>query len=113
MQSTAALAASSRLDALLAAIQPSPSSEFRRLTIAHFIVGVIKRCFQPHHQVRNGSNRSAGPRDGGSTPQLLLAAIGRCLRYRCIMRLTAAELTVAGGGVHVWVGAVACRAARW
>ncbi|KAI7838796.1 hypothetical protein COHA_007411 [Chlorella ohadii] len=50
-ESTAALAASSRLDALLAAIQPSPSSEFRRLTIAHFIVGVIKRCFQPHHQV--------------------------------------------------------------
>lgn len=42
------LAAASRLDALLAAIQPSPSSEFRRLTIAHYICGVIKRCFLPH-----------------------------------------------------------------
>jgi hypothetical protein len=50
--SSTLLAAASRLDALLAAIQPSPSSEFRRLTIAHYICGVIKRCFQQHHQVR-------------------------------------------------------------
>lgn len=45
---TSVLAAASRLDALLAAIQPSPSSEFRRLTIAHYVCGVIKRCFLPH-----------------------------------------------------------------
>ncbi|PSC73275.1 hypothetical protein C2E20_3343 [Micractinium conductrix] len=49
--STAQLAVASRLDALLTAIQPSSLSEFRRLTIAHYICGVIKRCFQPHHQV--------------------------------------------------------------
>ncbi|KAI3432443.1 hypothetical protein D9Q98_003995 [Chlorella vulgaris] len=47
----AALAASSRLDGLLEAIRPSPSSEFRRLTIAHYLCGVIKQCFQPNHQV--------------------------------------------------------------
>lgn len=46
----AALAASSRLDGLLEAIRPSPSSEFRRLTIAHYLCGVIKQCFQPNHQ---------------------------------------------------------------
>ena len=44
-------AASLRTDALLASIAPNPSSEFRRLTIAHYICSMIKRCFQPRHQV--------------------------------------------------------------
>lgn len=51
MQSTSALAISARLDALLSAIKPSPSSEFRRLTISNYVCSVIRRCFEPHHQV--------------------------------------------------------------
>ena len=127
MQSTTILAAAARLDSLLQAIQPSPASEFRRLTIANYICGVIKRCFQPQHQVRRRPLRccllavacpdcSCALVRASNVPSmhcresLLPMRAARCLpTLACTHPPTAA----AGRGLHVWLGAAARGAARW
>lgn len=45
-------AAEQRITALLAALQPNPTSEARRLAIAHYICSIIRGCFQDDVQVR-------------------------------------------------------------
>lgn len=80
---TSMLAAASRLDALLAAIQPSPSSEFRRLTIAHYICGVIKRCFLPFQVRRLGKGMSAVGAGGASAASQPAGAPGMPVRCLC------------------------------
>lgn len=108
---TSVLAAASRLDALLAAIQPSPSSEFRRLTIAHYICGIIKRCFLPH-QV-GASTRCARLRRWmcGLHSSPFHRQAPACWKHPST-RL-AASVPAAGGGVPVWFRAAAGCAARW